>query len=132
MRQQFFGNTKWIGCLLSLGLLAIVGGCGKSTQVTGKVTYQGRTVVHGSVIFLGADNKARSGVIEPDGSYAVEGIRLGEARIAVISRAPSKGRSVRRMNSRLVATTTANLRRKRRLQGGFRCHDVSRIPWRRG
>ena len=35
----------------------------KTAQVAGKVTYQGRTVIHGSVILLVADNKARSGVI---------------------------------------------------------------------
>ena len=96
MRQKFFNGTQWIGWMLSLGLLAIVAGCGKTAHVAGRVTYQGRPVVYGSVILVAADNKARSGVIEPDGSYAVEGIWLGPAKIAVISPDPSKGRRARR------------------------------------
>ena len=96
MRRQFSGNRQCIGWLLSLAVLASVGGCGRTAHVAGKVTYQGQPVVHGSVILLGADNKARSGVIEPDGSYTVEGVGLGEVKIAVISRDPAKGRSVLR------------------------------------
>ena len=96
MRQQFSGIAKLIGFVLLLGVLAIAGGCGRTTRVTGKVTYQGQTVIHGSVIFIDAANKARSSAIKPDGSYDVEGVGLGQARIAVISRDPSKGRSVLR------------------------------------
>jgi hypothetical protein len=60
------------------------------------VTYQGRPVVFGSVIFQSSDKTARSGVIAPDGSFTVAGIHPGAARIAVISRDPSKGRSASR------------------------------------
>ena len=77
-------------------MIAGVGGCGKTAKVTGKVTYQGRDVVHGSVVFLGADNKAHSGVIGPDGSYTVEGVTPGEVKITVLSHDPSKGRSAAR------------------------------------
>jgi hypothetical protein len=96
MGQRFSVNAQWIALAPLLGLLALAGGCGKTSQVTGKVLFQGRSVVYGSVILLGADNKARSGVIEPDGSYTVDGVGRGETKIAVISRDPSKGRSVRR------------------------------------
>jgi hypothetical protein len=82
--------------LLFAVLIAGVGGCGKTARVTGKVSYQGRAVVYGSVVFLGADKKARSGVIGPDGSYAVEGVPPGEVKISVLSRDPSKGRSAAR------------------------------------
>ena len=60
------------------------------------VTYQGRPVTYGSVIFLSAGQVARSGVIQPDGSYGVEGVAPGAVKIAVISHAPSKGRSTLR------------------------------------
>jgi hypothetical protein len=82
--------------LLVAVLIAGVGGCGKTARVTGKVSYQGRDVVYGSVVFLGADNKAHSGVIGPDGTYTVEGVPPGEAKISVLSRDPSKGRSAAR------------------------------------
>ena len=74
-------------------MLAGVCGCGNTAKVTGKVTYQGRPVGYGSVIFLSADKTARSGVIEPDGSYTVEGVPPGTVKIGVISRDPSRGRS---------------------------------------
>src|SRR5262249_16240851 len=74
-------------------LLLAACGCGSTATVTGKVTYQGRPVTYGSVIFLAADNTARSGIIEPDGSYSVEDVPRGEGKIGVISHDPSKGRS---------------------------------------
>ncbi len=82
-----FGTIRWI--LAGLALCAC--GCGGAT-VSGKVTYQGRPVTSGSVIILGADRQARSGVIEADGSYAVEGVTPGEVKIGVVSHDPAKGR----------------------------------------
>jgi hypothetical protein len=74
-------------------LLAGVCGCDRGATVAGKVRYQGRPVIYGSITFLSADKTAHSGVIEPDGSYTVEGVPRGTAKIAVISHDPSKGRS---------------------------------------
>ena len=59
---------RGIGGLFAAVLLAAVAGCGNSTTVTGKVTYGGRTVTHGSVILVGADKAAHAAVIGPDGS----------------------------------------------------------------
>jgi hypothetical protein len=88
-------------------LLIGVGGCDKTATVTGTVTYQGRPVTYGSVIFLNADKTARSGVIATDGSYRVEGVLPGTARIGVISRDPARGRSaVRGPKSASPATTS--------------------------
>jgi hypothetical protein len=92
MERQISTKIGWIGWLVLPALLA-AGGCGGSARVTGKVTYQGRPVTYGSVIFLSTDKTARSGVILPDGSYTIEGVPPGEAKIGVISRDPSKGRS---------------------------------------
>src|SRR5262249_8602522 len=66
-------------------------GCSRTATVKGKVTYKDRTVTYGSVVFLIADKTARSGVIEPYGTYTVEKVRPGEVKVGVISRDPSKG-----------------------------------------
>ena len=42
-----------------------------------------------------------SGVIEPDGSYAIEGVPQGTVKIGVISRDPWMGRSVVRDGKRV-------------------------------
>jgi hypothetical protein len=90
-------NPQSLFCwLLFPALLVGLCGCGNTATVTGTVSYQGRPVTHGSVMFLSADKTARSGVIEPDGSYTVEGVPRGTVQIAVISHNPSKGRSVLR------------------------------------
>jgi len=93
MRQPISKTTRRSGGLLLAILLGGVFGCGKTATVSGKVSYQGRPVTHGSVTLLSADRTARSGVIAPDGSYAVERVPTGTVKIAVISRDPAKGRS---------------------------------------
>ncbi len=93
MRRSIAGMNCRAGRLVLLTILAGVCGCGKTAVVAGKVSYQGRTVVHGSVTFLSADKTARSAAIGPDGSYAVEGVPPGIVKIGVISRDPSRGRT---------------------------------------
>ena len=94
MKRPVSKQMQCVTALLLSVLLAAVGGCSKRATVTGTVTYQGRPVTYGSVIFLNADNTARSGAIAADGHYTIEGVPLGTVKIAVISRDPSKGRSV--------------------------------------
>ena len=94
MIQQTFRKTYRIGWWLFPILLAGVCGCGHTAKVTGKVTYQGRPVVYGSVTFLSADKTARSGAIQADGSYAVEDVPSGTVQIGVTSRDPSRGHTV--------------------------------------
>src|SRR5262245_41419475 len=78
-------------------LVVLVGGCGGTASVSGKVTFDGRPVTYGSVIIENVDAKiTRSGVIKPDGSYLVEDVPPGKVSFGVISRDPSKGRSVHR------------------------------------
>jgi len=89
-------------------LLAVAGGCNRTATVTGKVTYQGRPVTYGSVIFQSADKTARAGVIAADGSYRVEGVLPGRATIAVISQNPAKGRSVVRVGKPAPTATGAS------------------------
>ncbi len=93
MRRSIAGKNCVAGRLLLLVILAGVCGCGRTATVAGKVSYQGRPVIHGAVTFLSADKTARSAAIEPDGSYTVEGVPPGIVKIGVISRDPARGRS---------------------------------------
>lgn len=86
-------RSPWL--LVLLACLPALAGCADTATVKGRVRFQGRAVVHGSVTFVCADQTARSAVIQPDGTYTVEGVRPGEVRIAVTSRDPAKGRSTR-------------------------------------
>jgi len=96
MEKQVTGRICPIGGLIATMILATTFGCGNSTTVTGKIRYRARSVTYGSVTFVAADKKAHSAAIEPDGSYTVEGLRPGTFLIGVISRDPTKGRSVLR------------------------------------
>jgi hypothetical protein len=71
--------------LLTLALA----GCARKGDVTGKVTFEGKPVVFGTVQFEGSDGSLRQGNIEPDGSYSVTGVATGEARVAVSSQNPN-------------------------------------------
>lgn len=72
--------------VLSLGLLA---GCGgKSTKVNGKVTYQGKTVVWGTVTLVDGTGMFYQGPIALDGSYEIAGVPAGPVKIAVFSPKP--------------------------------------------
>jgi hypothetical protein len=51
-------------------------------------------VVFGSVIIQSADNTARSDVINVDGTFAIEDVHRGTARIAVLSPDPRKSRPI--------------------------------------
>jgi len=79
----------WVGLLAVLGL----GGCGDGkASVGGKVTYKNRPVVTGTVIVAGPDGVQVAGVINPDGTYAVEGVKAGAVKIGVFSPNPSASR----------------------------------------
>ncbi len=83
-------KIPWTRAWLGAVLLAGVCGCGHNATVSGTITYQGRPVTYGSVIVLSSDKTARSGVIEPDGSFTVEDVHPGQVKIGVISRSPAK------------------------------------------
>ncbi len=96
MREHKVCKTRRMEGLLMLLCLVGAGGCGSRATVSGKVTYQGRPVTYGAVIFVAGDGTARSAVIAPDGSYKIEGLSPGAVKIGVISPDPSKGRSAKR------------------------------------
>ena len=82
--------------LLAAALAVLISGCGSgSTNVSGKVKYQGKPVVFGSVVIVGSDGLPRSGAIQPDGSFRVNGVSPGAAKVAVSS-PPPPGAATRR------------------------------------
>jgi hypothetical protein len=85
---------KRVGLLLPAALAVALSGCGGPATVNGKVIYQGRPVLSGSVIVLNADGTAEEGVIQPDGTYSVEGVNRGRVRIGVLSPDPAHARSI--------------------------------------
>jgi hypothetical protein len=60
-----------------------VSGCGTG-QITGRVRFQGQPMTAGTVKFLGADGKEAKAAVSADGSYRVNGVVLGLARVSFI------------------------------------------------
>jgi hypothetical protein len=74
---------------IALGLAAVAAvGCGGTTSVEGKVSYQGKPVAFGSVVVIGTDNIPKSGAIQPDGGYRVSGVKPGPVKLGVSSPPP--------------------------------------------
>src|SRR5712692_7061457 len=72
-----------------LVLLPAVAGCGARTgAVSGKVTFNGRTVSFGIVAFIGPDGGVASSQIESDGSYRIAAAPVGPVKITVQSLPP--------------------------------------------
>jgi hypothetical protein len=68
-------------------LLSIVG-CAPSASVTGKVTYKGKALPGGRVIFLLANGQVASGEITKEGTYTIPKSQTGEAKVTVETSAP--------------------------------------------
>ncbi len=76
--------------LAPAALLCALAGCGgKASDVTGVVTYKGKPLAMGNVSFVGPDGIPRTGMIGPDGRYAVSGVALGVAKVTVSSPNPA-------------------------------------------
>jgi hypothetical protein len=78
-----------LGCLL-LGVLTTGCGDARSGSLSGRVTYQGKPVVFGVVQAFGSDGLPASCLIQPDGSYTLTGLPVGDVRIAVNSPNPAR------------------------------------------
>lgn len=80
--------TRFICPAVLLAALTFTG-CGPAaTDLTGKVTYQGKPVVFGSVVVIDASGTTKSGTIQPDGTYRVDNVRVGAVKVAVSSPPP--------------------------------------------
>jgi hypothetical protein len=87
---------KTIAGLLALAALAC--GCGSgSAPVTGRVTYQGKPVVWGSVTFKAADGSMHQIGINLDGTYRLEHVPVGPAVVGVSSPDPAPSARARQL-----------------------------------
>ena len=73
--------------LLSCGLAGCGAGAG---DVSGKVTFQGKPLVCGSVVLAGPDGMTKVGAVHQDGSYTVKGVGAGSVGVAVFSLDPAR------------------------------------------
>jgi hypothetical protein len=77
-----------IGTAVGVAFLAAAGCGGGTADVAGKVTYQGKPVVFGTVLVIGPDGVPKSGAIQRDGTYRVAGVKVGAAKVSVSSPPP--------------------------------------------
>lgn len=84
-------NSPWFSCrgALVVLFLAAASGCGSSVgSLSGKVTYQGKTVASGTVMVIGSDGIPRYGKIETDGAYKIDDVPPGPVKVTVNSPNP--------------------------------------------
>src|SRR5262245_51037409 len=81
--------------LLLVGLLIVSVGCGPNykarAKVTGKVTFAGKPLTAGTVMFFGKDNLTGSATIDKHGMYAMNDAPIGEVKITVTVPRPPEG-----------------------------------------
>jgi hypothetical protein len=78
------------GLLLAVILLTPAG-CGPGVcDVSGRITYHGKPVVCGSVLFVGPDGITKVVNLNPDGTYLVKGVGVGRAQVGVVSQDPAR------------------------------------------
>lgn len=75
----------------SLGafLVLIMAGCGGPGNVSGKVTFNNKPVVVGTVVILASDSLPYTGNIGDSGEFLIPRVPPGPAQIAVVSRSPA-------------------------------------------
>ena len=73
-----------------LALVVLAPGCGPGTDTAaGKVTYQGKPVVWGSVTLRAADGSMHQIGLNPDGTYRLDRVPVGPAKVGVSSPDPT-------------------------------------------
>ena len=81
---------------VSIVSLICISGCGGGkADVSGKVTFQGKTLTSGTVIMIGSDGVAIATGINPDGTYLINGVRSGTVQIGVVSQNPARAETAR-------------------------------------
>src|SRR5262245_48633374 len=74
-----------IRAALFLGLAGAIGCSGGTASVTGTVTFDGKPVTTGSVIFYSDSGRVDSGLLDADGKYSVPRAPVGVVKVAVKS-----------------------------------------------
>jgi hypothetical protein len=80
--------TGYLRAALGAAVLSVAGCSGGTTDVSGKVSYNGKPVVFGTVQIIGSDGLPKSGAIQPDGTFRVSGVKVGSAKVTVSSPPP--------------------------------------------
>ena len=76
--------------ILALAVPALLSGCGSKTgTVSGKVTYKDKPVPGGTVTFLVDGKHTATSPIGTDGSYSIEKVPVGPAKIGVAPPPPA-------------------------------------------
>lgn len=81
----------WVRSCMVFALVVVLAatGCGQKTnKVKGKVTYDGKTVVWGSVTLLDAKGAYHQGDIDLNGNYEIANVPVGPVKIGVVSPDP--------------------------------------------
>ncbi|CAN5594540.1 hypothetical protein BH10PLA2_BH10PLA2_30050 [soil metagenome] len=87
-------------------LLLLGSGCARTANPSGKVTYQGKPVVWGSISLRAADGSMHQIGIDPDGTYQLEGVPVGLAKVGVSSPDPKPSARLKgNTDSRVKAPT---------------------------
>ena len=74
--------------LVAAALLALTGCAPGRGTATGKVTYQAKPLVCGSVVFVGRDKRPITAAIATDGTFTANGVLEGANQVAVHSPDP--------------------------------------------
>jgi hypothetical protein len=81
--------ARWVGLVLLAGAVAGCGGKSGAT-VSGTVSYKGKPVTSGEVVFLSPDGKATvRAPIGPDGTYTAQHVPVGPAKLGVDNPPPA-------------------------------------------
>ena len=84
-------------CALAGAALVLVAGCGGRTgDLAGKVTFKDKALHQGTVSVAAADGSILNAVIQDDGTYAVAGVPVGEAKVGVNSPDPRTVKTAQR------------------------------------
>jgi hypothetical protein len=88
---MFAWLTKGKARVAGLLLVALLGGCGRQATlgtVSGRVTLVGRPLTAGLVSLHGADGSTAFAMIQADGTFRVDQVNLGPARVTITPRTP--------------------------------------------
>ena len=84
---MLFAVPRHMACLLLISTLGMAG-CGNPVGlVSGTVTFNGKVLSSGTVLFHGADGNVGHAIIAEDGGYEMSDAPVGAARITVVSHA---------------------------------------------
>src|SRR5947209_9622650 len=93
-----------------LMLVLFATGCGADVgDVRGKVTYNKRSVIAGTVMLLASDGKPYDSAIDSAGNYVIRKVPTGPARIAVtsilpiVNKEPGESKSASKTETRLAS-----------------------------